>query len=82
MSCGLELEKLQDFAKQLEEQSSTLATQIQTLETQLKQAQNSYLKVMGAQEIVAIQIKEATPCLLYTSPSPRDGLLSRMPSSA
>ena len=33
------------------------------------------------------QIKDAFPepqraCLLYTSPSPRDGLLSRMPSSA
>src|SRR5680860_1113342 len=26
--------------------------------------------------------KEAIGCLLYTSPSPRDGLLSRMPSSA
>ena len=25
---------------------------------------------------------EDTTCLLYTSPSPRDGLLSRMPSSA
>ena len=25
---------------------------------------------------------KATDCLLYTSPSPRDGLLSRMPSSA
>ena len=25
---------------------------------------------------------EDEPCLLYTSPSPRDGLLSRMPSSA
>ena len=25
---------------------------------------------------------EAKVCLLYTSPSPRDGLLSRMPSSA
>ena len=25
---------------------------------------------------------EGYPCLLYTSPSPRDGLLSRMPSSA
>ena len=25
---------------------------------------------------------EAYDCLLYTSPSPRDGLLSRMPSSA
>ena len=29
-------------------------------------------------------VKDASPgaCLLYTSPSPRDGLLSRMPSSA
>ena len=26
--------------------------------------------------------KDATPCLLYTSPSPRDGATSRMPSSA
>ena len=26
--------------------------------------------------------RQATNCLLYTSPSPRDGLLSRMPSSA
>ena len=28
------------------------------------------------------QISVSTACLLYTSPSPRDGLLSRMPSSA
>eukprot|EP01016_Furgasonia_blochmanni_P040398 TRINITY_DN5154_c0_g1_i6.p1 TRINITY_DN5154_c0_g1~~TRINITY_DN5154_c0_g1_i6.p1 ORF type:complete len:130 (-),score=25.67 TRINITY_DN5154_c0_g1_i6:38-427(-) len=27
-------------------------------------------------------IKKSKDCLLYTSPSPRDGLLSRMPSSA
>ena len=27
-------------------------------------------------------LSEVTTCLLYTSPSPRDGLLSRMPSSA
>ena len=27
-------------------------------------------------------IDKIDPCLLYTSPSPRDGLLSRMPSSA
>ena len=27
-------------------------------------------------------LKWHLPCLLYTSPSPRDGLLSRMPSSA
>ena len=30
----------------------------------------------------AVLIDEETACLLYTSPSPRDGLLSRMPSSA
>ena len=27
-------------------------------------------------------LPDSEPCLLYTSPSPRDGLLSRMPSSA
>ena len=27
-------------------------------------------------------VQQAQTCLLYTSPSPRDGLLSRMPSSA
>ena len=27
-------------------------------------------------------VEEGETCLLYTSPSPRDGLLSRMPSSA
>ena len=27
-------------------------------------------------------IEDSSICLLYTSPSPRDGLLSRMPSSA
>ena len=27
-------------------------------------------------------VRARTVCLLYTSPSPRDGLLSRMPSSA
>ena len=32
-------------------------------------------------EIDGMSVKSCT-CLLYTSPSPRDGLLSRMPSSA
>ena len=31
---------------------------------------------------ILLEIDEADPCLLYTSPSPRDGLLARMPSSA
>ena len=33
-------------------------------------------------EVVEGVLGEACACLLYTSPSPRDGLLSRMPSSA
>ena len=33
-------------------------------------------------ETVEINELENKLCLLYTSPSPRDGLLSRMPSSA
>ena len=32
----------------------------------------------GVDEVIDI----LTPCLLYTSPSPRDATLSRMPSSA
>ena len=36
-------------------------------------------QVLGAG---AGQITARQACLLYTSPSPRDGLLSRMPSSA
>ena len=32
--------------------------------------------------VMGKNIEKYTSCLLYTSPSPRDGLLSRMPSSA
>lgn len=59
MACGLSIERLNDFNKQLDEQATTLANQIQTLETQLKSAQNSYLKVLGAKEIITIQIQES-----------------------
>ena len=36
----------------------------------------------GARVIGVVRKSESYDCLLYTSPSPRDGLLSRMPSSA
>ena len=42
--------------------------------------------LMGETEVVGVTtnaaLLKALCCLLYTSPSPRDGLLSRMPSSA
>ena len=37
-----------------------------------------YLGITKAKEVIVV----VDGCLLYTSPSPRDGLLSRMPSSA
>ena len=61
MSCGLEMEKLKDFDKQLDEQATGLANQIQQLETQLATAKNTYLKVLGAKEFSTSLTKEATP---------------------
>ena len=46
------------------------------------------LAALGVKTIIDLTSDDAQPserqnvCLLYTSPSPRDGLLSRMPSSA
>ena len=37
---------------------------------------------ISTKDAVAKYRKWVKDCLLYTSPSPRDGLLSRMPSSA
>ena len=39
------------------------------------------LKALQPERVTGKQI-EAASCLLYTSPSPRDATLSRMPSSA
>ena len=41
-------------------------------------------RLMELEEALGISlfVRQAKGCLLYTSPSPRDGLLSRMPSSA
>ena len=40
--------------------------------------------LVGFHDLICVWLSghQSTVCLLYTSPSPRDGLLSRMPSSA
>ena len=43
--------------------------------------QNRYARFSGMMHAPLI-LNQPITCLLYTSPSPRDGLLSRMPSSA
>ena len=39
-------------------------------------------KIVFMSSVAGLTVDPFTGCLLYTSPSPRDGLLSRMPSSA
>ena len=46
---------------------------------QLKDLMSRDVKVISPDMMIN---EAARTCLLYTSPSPRDGLLSRMPSSA
>ena len=50
-------------------------TDMQTLESNTKTTEEST-------NPISLNLPDFTTCLLYTSPSPRDGLLSRMPSSA
>ena len=45
-------------------------------------AQGVFLFLLAAMIHLVLLSTEHFNCLLYTSPSPRDGLLSRMPSSA
>ena len=57
------------------------------VEVAVTEACTNVLKhAQGARDDYEVELtvdpKRASICLLYTSPSPRDGLLSRMPSSA
>ena len=40
------------------------------------------INLIRDERVLSIKVELYLSCLLYTSPSPRDGLLSRMPSSA
>ena len=57
---------------------SNVATQLKAIDKLIKdkKVEESMAKL---KQVMSVLHKS---CLLYTSPSPRDGLLSRMPSSA
>ena len=58
-----------------------LVNQAKDIGLEAKRAWASDGRSLGLHEEVDLVI-DGKNCLLYTSPSPRDGLLSRMPSSA
>ena len=75
--------------KELEENScSTISNfilpqslKVMNLELE-KQLDEVYMSKESINAYLYAKDDPSLPCLLYTSPSPRDGLLSRMPSSA
>ena len=53
-----------------------------TLQKELKTSRAKTASGVKGLRAAGKKVPKASICLLYTSPSPRDGLLSRMPSSA
>ena len=58
MSCKVSLEKLDDTMKQLVEQQTALANDIKLKDLEIAQAKESYMKVLGAIEILQFLKKE------------------------
>ena len=56
MSCSDE--RLKELAKEIDAQKNQLANSINQLDTQLAQTKNSYMKVLGAEELIKIQLDE------------------------
>ena len=71
--CSLSNDLWPDFINKIGVFKASLAVR-QALDLQRMQGNSSTLPVLI--------METCGTCLLYTSPSPRDGLLSRMPSSA
>ena len=90
--------KLSEFSELFQNMGLTVAPQrdygvTDADETGLSFIENALIKARHASEAtglpaiaddsgLVVPALGGAPCLLYTSPSPRDGLLSRMPSSA
>ena len=56
--------------------------QVRILKQEVAELQDAGKSKDSANKRTLQKLEHVSTCLLYTSPSPRDGLLSRMPSSA
>ena len=75
-----QLELLEFMIQEFEYQDEEERALIEGIEAQIYDVkEEDLLRVMN---ILKAQAKQPQACLLYTSPSPRDSNLSRMPSSA
>ena len=69
------LEKLRAMLEKEKDRRIKLNNRIEILERRIQEAEAAEVNEM-------VRTAKVTPCLLYTSPSPRDRQKSRMPSSA
>ena len=65
---------------------STLSTQADEIKRILVGNKSAKISIIAFESLTCSHCanfhKDVYPCLLYTSPSPRDSVVSRMPSSA
>ena len=77
-SIGLEVEEVKNPKNDL---NKFIVSEVVEINSHPNADKLKICDVNNGKEILKI-VCGASNCLLYTSPSPRDGLLSRMPSSA
>ena len=61
---------------------SSFDAQIEKSKQEVAEAQSKIAELSSRIDSARAKMSQGTDCLLYTSPSPRDATLSRMPSSA
>ena len=63
---------MEDEEKTKDEQLADMQAQLERLRMEVEGAQNATLAVSAERDSLRGQLAAAAPCLLYTSPSPRD----------
>ena len=80
-----DINKIAFESKNIEKDESSVEVDVENLKNHLKNKLSKKSLIVGHLAPYVVNksdIDLVIVCLLYTSPSPRDGLLSRMPSSA
>ena len=77
---GKSVQDAMDFLNFNKQKGSAVIKKL--LESAIANAEHNNKADVDLLSVKSIIVNQGMSCLLYTSPSPRDGLLSRMPSSA
>ena len=79
---SIDLDALKKSFDEIEQNSGIKTPRLLTAALGLGSETGEFVEIVKKMYLQGKPPSEDNICLLYTSPSPRDGLLSRMPSSA